>query len=162
MKLYGYFRSSASFRVRITLSLKGIGAEHIPDQLLKDGGQQLARAYRNINPEALVPTLSVEQGHETDALTQSRAIIEYLDELYPMPPLLPGFALDRCFVRSVALQVAYDIHPVNNLRVLNVKGRSRLHRRRYAPLVSALDRRRIHCAGTAARRGSSGGQICLC
>ncbi|AUT76239.1 maleylacetoacetate isomerase [Paraburkholderia hospita] len=114
MKLYSYFRSSASYRVRIALALKGLPYEYAAVHLLKGGGQQLASVYRELNPDGLVPTL--EDGPQV--LTQSLAIIEYLDELYPHPPLLPSAPADRAFVRSVALQVACEIHPVNNLRVI--------------------------------------------
>jgi maleylacetoacetate isomerase len=114
MKLYSYFRSSASYRVRIALALKGLPYEYAAVHLLKGGGQQLASVYRELNPDGLVPTL--EDGPQV--LTQSLAIIEYLDELYPDPPLLPSAPADRAFVRSVALQVACEIHPVNNLRVI--------------------------------------------
>ncbi|ALE56970.1 maleylacetoacetate isomerase [Paraburkholderia sp. RL17-368-BIF-A] len=114
MKLYSYFRSSASYRVRIALALKELPFQYEAVHLLKDGGQQLSPAYRRVNPDGIVPTL--ENG--PDVLTQSLAIIEYLDEKYPDPPLLPGDPTDRAYVRSVALQVACEIHPVNNLRVL--------------------------------------------
>ncbi|OFJ20220.1 maleylacetoacetate isomerase, partial [Vibrio cholerae] len=114
MKLYSYFRSSASYRVRIALALKGLSYEYAAVHLLKGGGQQLASVYRELNPDGLVPTL--EDG--SHILTQSLSIIEYLDELYPDPPLLPSAPADRAYVRSVALQVACEIHPVNNLRVI--------------------------------------------
>ncbi|MBN3761977.1 maleylacetoacetate isomerase [Burkholderia sp. Ac-20365] len=114
MKLYSYFRSSASYRVRIALALKGLPYEYAAVHLLKGGGQQLSSVYRELNPDGLVPAL--EDG--TQVLTQSLAIIEYLDELYPAPPLLPSAPADRAYVRSVALQVACEIHPINNLRVL--------------------------------------------
>jgi len=114
MKLYSYFRSSASYRVRIALALKGLPYEYAAVHLLRGGGQQLASVYRELNPDGLVPTL--EDGSQT--LTQSLAIIEYLDEVYPDPPLLPSTPADRAYVRSVALQVACEIHPVNNLRVI--------------------------------------------
>ena len=114
MKLYSYFRSSASYRVRIALALKGLPYEYAAVHLLKGGGQQLASVYRELNPDGLVPTL--EDG--SHVLTQSLSIIEYLDELYPDPPLLPSAPADRAYVRSVALQVACEIHPVNNLRVI--------------------------------------------
>lgn len=114
MRLYSYFRSSASYRVRIALALKGLPFEYAAVHLLKGGGQQLSSVYRSLNPDSLVPTL--EDGPHV--LTQSLAIIEYLDELHPEPPLLPRDPADRAFVRSVALQVACEIHPVNNLRVL--------------------------------------------
>lgn len=114
MKLYSFFRSSASYRVRIALALKGLPYEYAAVHLLKGGGQQLASVYRELNPDGLVPTL--EDASQT--LTQSLAIIEYLDEIYPDPPLLPSTPADRAYVRSVALQVACEIHPVNNLRVI--------------------------------------------
>lgn len=118
MKLYHYFRSSASYRVRIALNLKGLTCEQIPVHLLKDGGQQLLPEYRAINADALVPALVVDDGATDAVITQSLAIIEYLDEVHPQPPLLPASAADRAFVRSVALSIACDIHPLNNLRVL--------------------------------------------
>jgi len=114
MKLYTYFRSSAAYRVRIALRLKGIDAEMLPIHLVKNGGMQLQADYRAINPEGLVPTLT----DEGQNLSQSLSIIEYLDETHPTPALLPNNALDRAWVRSLALAIACDIHPLNNLRVL--------------------------------------------
>ncbi|WP_454732434.1 MULTISPECIES: maleylacetoacetate isomerase [Cupriavidus] len=114
MKLYSYFRSSASYRVRIALNLKGLPYDYAPVHLLRDGGQQLLPAYRALNPDALVPTL-VDDDH---VLMQSVAMVEYLDETHPEPLLLPGSALDRAYIRAVALEVACEIHPLNNLRVL--------------------------------------------
>jgi maleylpyruvate isomerase len=114
MQLYSYFRSSAAYRVRIALNLKGIAYDYAPIHLLKDGGQQLAQAYTRLNPTALVPTL-VDDGA---VLVQSMAIIEYLDETSPQPSLLPGGPLDRARVRALAQTIACDIHPLNNLRVL--------------------------------------------
>ena len=114
MKLYSYFRSSAAYRVRIALNLKGLAYEYAPIHLLRDGGQQLKPEYRELNPDGIVPTFI----DGADVLTQSLAIIEYLEETHPEPPLLPGTPLDRAFVRSVALQIACEIHPVDNLRVL--------------------------------------------
>ncbi|ARP94779.1 maleylacetoacetate isomerase [Bordetella genomosp. 13] len=114
MQLYGYFRSSAAFRVRIALNLKGLAYDYVPVHLLKDGGQQLAPAYRKLNPNALVPTLV-----DGDlSLGQSLAIIEYLDETHPQPPLLPSDPAGRARVRAIAQTLACDIHPLNNLRVL--------------------------------------------
>jgi maleylpyruvate isomerase len=113
--LYSYFRSSAAFRVRIALNLKGIAPDYRFVHLLKDGGQQHAPDYARLNPQELVPTL-VHDGH---AIGQSLAIMEYLDEANPEPPLLPQGALARARVRQLAYVVACDIHPVNNLRVLN-------------------------------------------
>jgi maleylacetoacetate isomerase len=114
MKLYTYFRSSAAFRVRAALNLKGVAYEPVPVHLLKDGGQQRQAEYAALNPEQLVPCL--QDGDAT--LTQSLAIIEYLDEVHPTMPLLPRDALGRARVRSLALMVACDIHPIDNLRVL--------------------------------------------
>ena len=114
MKLYSYFRSSAAYRVRIALNLKGLAYEYAPIHLLRDGGQQLKPDYRKLNPDGIVPTFI----DGDDVLTQSLAIIEYLEETHPEPALLPGTPLDRAFIRSVALQIACEIHPVDNLRVL--------------------------------------------
>jgi maleylpyruvate isomerase len=116
MKLYTYFRSSAAFRVRIALNLKGISYEPVPIHLTKDGGQQKMPEYRAINPNMRVPSLALSTG---DVLTQSMAIVEYLDEVYPEPPLLPVDAVERAQVRAVAQLIACDIHPLNNLVVLN-------------------------------------------
>jgi maleylacetoacetate isomerase/maleylpyruvate isomerase len=112
MKLYNYFRSSASYRVRIALALKGLDYEYLPVHLLRN--EQLAESYAQISPARLVPLLE-EDGRY---LTQSLAIIEYLDETHPEPPLLPGDALARARIRALALDVACEIHPINNLRVL--------------------------------------------
>ncbi len=114
MKLYDYFRSSAAYRVRIGLHLKGLTYESIPVHLVRDGGEQLKPEYRAINPSALVPALQ-DQGA---TITQSLAILEYLDEAHPLMPLMPKDALGRARVRSLALAIACDIHPLNNLRVL--------------------------------------------
>ena len=114
MKLYNYFRSSASFRVRIALNFKGLPYEYAVVHLTKGGGQQFAPEFRAINPDALIPVLE-DDGH---ALTQSLAIIEYLEETHPEPPLLPMAPLERAYVRAIALGIACEIHPLNNLRVL--------------------------------------------
>ncbi len=114
MKLHSYFRSSASYRVRIALNLKGLSYDLIPVHLLKNGGEQFSENFRALNPDALVPVLE----HEGVALTQSLAIIEYLEETYPTPALLAKSALDRAWQRSLALMIACDIHPINNLRIL--------------------------------------------
>src|SRR5918994_4207201 len=115
MKLYTFFRSSASYRVRIALHLKGLSYEQAPVHLRRGGGEQLTPAYTKINPQALVPAL--EDGGRI--FTQSLAIIEYLDERYPEPPLLPSDAADRAIARSMALLIACEVHPIQNLRVLN-------------------------------------------
>ena len=115
MKLYTFFRSSASYRVRIALNLKGLDYEQLPIHLRRDGGEQWSSAYKAINPQGLVPTL--EDGGRS--IPQSLAIIEYLEERYPEPPLLPNDPADRATVRGMALAVACEIHPLQNLRVLN-------------------------------------------
>jgi maleylpyruvate isomerase len=112
MKLHGYFRSSASYRVRIALNLKGLGAEHLPHHLRK--GEQRDPSYLAINPQGLVPTLQ-DQG---TVITQSLAIIEWLEETHPTPPLLPKDPLRRAHVRAFAQVLACDTHPVQNLKVL--------------------------------------------
>ncbi|PIW62362.1 maleylacetoacetate isomerase [Shewanella sp. CG12_big_fil_rev_8_21_14_0_65_47_15] len=118
MKLYGYWRSSAAYRVRIALNLKGISAEQLSVHLVRDGGEQHKAAYSALNPLELVPTLVVGDEEDSDVLSQSLAIVEYLDELYPQTPLLPASALERAHVRAMALTIACEIHPLNNLRVL--------------------------------------------
>ena len=114
MKLYTFFRSSASYRVRIALNLKGLSCEQAPIHLRRGGGEQLMPAYTALNPQALVPALE-DNGR---VLTQSLAIIEYLDETHPHPPLLPKEPADRALVRSMALVIACEVHPIQNLRVL--------------------------------------------
>ncbi|HUL63048.1 MAG TPA: maleylacetoacetate isomerase [Burkholderiaceae bacterium] len=111
-KLYNAARSSASFRMRIALNVKGLPFEYVPVDLRKGG--QATENYKKLNPQELVPLLDDGTAH----LTQSLATIEYLEEKYPQPPLLPHAPLDRAYVRSVALAVACEIHPLNNLRVL--------------------------------------------
>ena len=118
MKLYSYFRSSASYRVRIALNLKGLDYEQIAIHLVKNGGEQLSDAYKALNPEALVPALVDQYEGESLLLTQSMAIIEYLDAIYPSTPLLPANEALRAEVRAFALSIACEIHPLNNLRVL--------------------------------------------
>ncbi len=114
LALHSYWRSSAAYRVRIALGLKELDWRTAGVHLVRDGGEQHSDTYRRLNPQGLVPTL------ETDAvvLTQSMAIIEYLDERFPEPPLLPADAAGRARVRALAQIVACDIHPLNNLRVL--------------------------------------------
>ncbi|HEY7231146.1 MAG TPA: maleylacetoacetate isomerase [Pseudolabrys sp.] len=124
MKLYTYFRSSAAYRVRIALNLKGLSYEMVPIHLTKDGGQQHTSQYRSINPQARVPSLEVSGG---TILTQSLAIIEYLDETHPEPPLLPADPLGRAKVRAIAQLIACDIHPLNNLIALQYLRRQLKH-----------------------------------
>lgn len=113
MRLYTYFRSSAAYRVRIALGLKGLAVEAVPVHLLRHGGEQLQASYRAVAPAGLVPALD-----DGGVLTQSMAIIEYLDETHPQVPLLPADARGRARVRALAQMVACDIHPIGNLRVL--------------------------------------------
>jgi len=113
VKLYGYFRSSAAYRLRIALNLKGLAAEHAFVQLRQ--GAQHSADYLALNPQGLVPMLVTDDG---TVLTQSLAIIEWLEETHPQPRLLPASAAERARVRAIALAVACDIHPLNNLRVL--------------------------------------------
>jgi maleylacetoacetate isomerase len=115
MKLYDYFRSSAAYRVRIALNLKGIAPDERTFVHLRMGNQR-AQDYLALNPQGLVPALALDDGH---VLTQSLAIIEYLDETHPAPPFLPAEPAARARVRAIALAIACEIHPLNNLRVLN-------------------------------------------
>jgi maleylpyruvate isomerase len=117
MKLYDYFRSGAAYRTRIALNLKGLTYEQIPIHLTKDGGQQLKPEYAAINPQKLVPAL-IDDGSAT-VLIQSMAIMEYLEETRPNPPILPKDPMARARVRGLANIIACDIHPINNLRVRN-------------------------------------------
>ena len=111
MRLYSYFRSSAAYRARIALNLKGIAYETVSVHLVKDGGHNYRPEFRAINPQMRVPVLVTDQG---DRLIQSLAIIEYLDETHPEPPLLPKDSIGRAKVRALAELIACDIHPLNN------------------------------------------------
>ena len=124
MKLYSYFRSSAAYRVRIALNLKGLPYEIVPIHLTKDGGHQRQPAFKAVNPQMRVPALELSSG---EVLTQSLAIIEYLDDIQPERPLLPADALDRAKVRAIAQIVACDIHPLNNLLPLQYLKRTLKH-----------------------------------
>lgn len=115
MKLYDYFRSTACYRVRIALNLKKCTYEKIEVHLVNHGGEQNSQEYHQINPQGLVPSLEIEGR----ILSQSLAIIEYLDETHPQTPLLPNDPLIKAELRSLALIIACDMHPLNNLRVLN-------------------------------------------
>lgn len=112
MKLYDYSRSTAAYRVRIALNLKGLDYQSVPISLLEN--EQNDAMYKAVNASGLVPSLEIE----SQALTQSLAIMEYLDEAFPNLPLLPATALERAHCRAIALDIACDIHPLNNLRVL--------------------------------------------
>lgn len=114
LTLYSYWRSSAAYRVRIGLNLKGLAYETRPVHLVRDGGEQHAEDYRALNPQELVPMLVDGERR----ITQSLAILEYVDEVFPKPALLPADARGRARVRALAMLVACDIHPLNNLRVL--------------------------------------------
>lgn len=114
MELYTYYRSTSSYRVRIALALKGLDYQALPVNLLK--GEQRGVDYSAVNPQGRVPALRTDDG---DVLVQSPAIIEYLEEAYPQPALLPGGAEDRARVRGVAAIIACDVHPLHNVSVLN-------------------------------------------
>ena len=116
LELYSYYRSSAAYRVRIALELKELSWRQIPVNLLEGGQKQ--KTYLQVNPQGLVPALVTPEG----TITQSLAIIEYLEETYPQSPLLPGSAIDRAQVRSMAYQIAMEIHPLNNPRVTQFLG----------------------------------------
>jgi maleylacetoacetate isomerase len=116
MKLYSYFRSSATYRTRIALNLKGIAFETVPVHLTRNGGEQHGAEFQAVNPQKRVPALALDTG---EVLLQSLAIMEYLDEAYPDPPLLPKDPIERAHVRAVAQIIACDIHPLNNLGPLS-------------------------------------------
>jgi maleylacetoacetate isomerase len=116
VKLYSYFRSSAAYRVRIALDLKGLAYEIVPIHLIKDGGRHKSAEYRAINPQMRVPSLVLPGG---EVLVQSLAIINYLDEVHKEPPLLPADAALRAHARAIAEIIACDIHPLDNLAALN-------------------------------------------
>jgi maleylacetoacetate isomerase len=116
VKLHSFFRSSAAYRARIALNLKGLAYDTISVHLSKDGGKQKSAEYRALNPQMRVPALALLSG---EVLIQSLAIIEYLDETYPKPPLLPFDPIQRAHVRAVAQIIACDIHPLNNTSALN-------------------------------------------
>lgn len=115
IELYDYVRSSAAYRVRIALALKGLTANKTEIHLVRGGGEHHGAVYKAINPQELVPSIVLSG----TTLTQSLAIIEYLDEMYPSPALLPSDAVYRALVRAMTFAVAADIHPIQNLRVLN-------------------------------------------
>ncbi|MGZ9898663.1 maleylacetoacetate isomerase [Shewanella gaetbuli] len=118
MKLYGYWRSSAAYRVRIALNLKQLTAEHISVHLVKNGGEQHSKDFEKLNPQHLVPALVDNNNQGEFCLTQSLAIIEYLEEKYPQQAILPANIEDKAIVRAMAQSIACEIHPLDNLRVL--------------------------------------------
>jgi maleylpyruvate isomerase len=124
VKLYSYFRSSAAYRVRIALNLKNVAYETIPIHLVKDGGYNKRPEYQAVNPQMRVPALRLDTG---EVLIQSLAIIEYLDETHPDPPLLPVDAIARAKVRALSQVIACDIHPLNNTSPLRYLKRSLGH-----------------------------------
>ena len=115
MRLYGYFRSSSSYRCRIAFNLKGVDYDAVPVHLVRDGGEHKRDAYRALNPQGLVPALELDDG---DVLTQSPAILEWLEETYPDPLLLPSDPVARAKVRAFSAIIGCEIHPLQNLRVL--------------------------------------------
>jgi len=120
MKLYSYYRSSAAYRVRIVLNLKQISYSIVPVHLVRNGGEQHSTEYLNVNPQGLVPSLDIaEPEREPKIIIQSGAIIEYLEESFPQPALLPINLIERAYVRTLMQIIACDMHPVNNLRVLD-------------------------------------------
>lgn len=154
MKLHGYFRSSAAYRVRIALSLKGLRAEHLPHHLRK--GEQRAESYLALNPQGLVPTLLTDQG---DVLIQSLAIIEFLEDTHPAPALLPRDPLRRAKVRGFSLAIACDIHPVQNLTVLARLGQLGLSEEKVAEWAAWVNRKGLGaCEQLIA---SEGGPFCF-
>jgi len=118
LTLYSYFRSSAAYRVRIALALKGVAYETVPVNLVRDGGEHRKDWFRALNPQMRVPALGVTHDGETDILIQSPAILEWIEETWPQPPLLPKDAFARARVRAAASLIACDIHPLNNPSVL--------------------------------------------
>lgn len=115
MKLYSYWRSTAAYRVRIALNIKQLDCDIKPVHLVRDGGEHLQDSYKDINPQSLVPALKTDNG---DIITQSLAIIDYLDDIYPEFSLYPKSSIEKAQAKSMALSIACDIHPLNNLRVL--------------------------------------------
>lgn len=112
MKLYGYWRSTSSYRLRLALALKGLAFDQVPVHLVRGGGEHRSDAYRRINPQQRVPSLILDDG---TVLTQSPAIIEYLEETFPLPPLLPADPIQRARIRAVAAIIGCDIHPLHNV-----------------------------------------------
>ncbi|KIQ04451.1 MULTISPECIES: maleylacetoacetate isomerase [Pseudomonas] len=122
LTLYSYWRSSAAYRVRIALNLKGIAYRQVPVHLVREGGEQHGDAYRALNPQGLVPLL-VDEENGGVRIAQSLAILEYLEEIFPVPAILPGEPAQRAAIRALALHIACEVHPLDNLRVLQYLGR---------------------------------------
>lgn len=118
MKLYSYFRSSAAYRVRIALNLKRLSVDIVPVHLLKNGGEQHSVAYQQIHPHQLVPALRADEAEASFMLTQSLSMLEYLEEKFSAIPLLPEDVKARALIRAFCQSIACDLHPLNNLRVL--------------------------------------------
>ena len=154
MKHYTYFRSSAAYRVRIALNLKGLSPEQISIHLTKNGGQQHSPEYRAINPQRRVPSLVLDNGV---ILHQSPAIIEYLDEVYPKPPLLPADPVARAKVRALAAVIGCDIHPLNNLAPLQYLKRELKHEQ---PAIDAWYHHWIHEGFSALETMIQPGRTC--
>lgn len=122
LTLYSYWRSSAAYRVRIALNLKGIAYRQVPVHLIREGGEQHGDAYRALNPQGLVPLL-VDEENGGVRIAQSLAILEYLEEIFPVPAILPGEPAQRAAIRALALHIACEVHALDNLRVLQYLGR---------------------------------------
>ncbi|SHL83824.1 maleylacetoacetate isomerase [Phytopseudomonas punonensis] len=122
LTLYGYWRSSAAYRVRIALNLKGLAYRQVPVHLVRDGGEQHSEAYQALNPQGLVPLLEDEENGGI-RIAQSLAIIEYLEEIFPVLAILPVDPVERAQVRALSLHIACEVHPLNNLRVLQYLSR---------------------------------------
>lgn len=155
MKLHTYFRSSAAYRVRIALGLKGIAYEPAFVHLVKNGGEQHRAEYTALNPMHLVPTLVTDDGA---VLTQSLAILEWLEETHPTPALLPTGPVERAHVRAFAAAIACDIHPIDNLRVLQYLKRE-LHQEQ--PTIDAWYRHWIEVAFPALETMAGDGPFCF-
>ena len=156
MKLYTFFRSSAAFRVRIALNLKGLTYESIPKAFAKN--EHRAADYLAVNPQGLIPALDTDGA----VLSQSLAIIEYLDEMHPTPPSCRRTPSAARAVRSMALAIVGDIHPLNNLRVLNyLTQAARAGRQRRQHLVSALDHAKASGPGSSRRASTRSGNRLL-